>query len=182
LVNFMMRIVVRTAGDPAALGPQVRGAVYKVDPEQPVSRMMTLEQLVSNSVAKPRFSLLLLGLFAVLALVLSIIGIYGITSYSVSQRTREVGLRMALGAEPKGIVQMIVGETGLLAGLGIVIGLAAAYALSRVMASLLYGVAATDPVTFVSVALGLALVALIAAYLPGRRATRVSPVVALRTE
>jgi putative ABC transport system permease protein len=181
-VPFMMRIVMRTDVAPAALTTPLRAAVKEVAPAQPVSSIQTLEQMVSTSVAKPRFSLLLLALFAALALVLSIVGIYGITAYSVSQRTRELGLRMALGARPGGILRMVVGQTGLLAAVGVLFGLGAAYALTRLMASLLYGVEATDPLIFSAVSLGLVLVSLVAALLPGRRATRVDPLVALRTE
>jgi putative ABC transport system permease protein len=179
---FIMRTVMRAAGDPMALSNSVRAAVKEVDPGQPVSSIQTMEQLVSKSVAKPRFSLLLLGLFATLALVLSIVGIYGITSYSVAQRTRELGLRMALGAQPGGILRMVVRETGVLAALGVALGLVAAYWLTRLMASLLFNVEATDPMIFASVSLGLILIALIAALLPGRRATRVDPLTALRAE
>jgi putative ABC transport system permease protein len=181
-VPFMMRIVMRTQGDPQAMTSAVRSAVKEVDPSQPVSSIRTMDQLVSNSVAKPRFSLLLLGLFALLALVLSIIGIYGITSYSVSQRTRELGLRMALGAQPREILRMVIKETGTLALFGVVIGLAAAYGLTRLMSALLFGVKATDPLIFLGVAVGLVLISLLAAFLPGRRATRVDPLVALRAE
>jgi putative ABC transport system permease protein len=131
-------------------------------------------------------SLLILSLLAVLSLLLAVVGIFGITSYSVAQRTREIGLRMALGARPAEVLRLIVRETGLLAGLGIAVGIALAFALTRLasayVSSLLFGVSSTDPVTFVGVALVLALVALGAAYLPGRRATRVSPNVALRAD
>ncbi|HVR98535.1 MAG TPA: ABC transporter permease [Thermoanaerobaculia bacterium] len=179
---FIMRAVMRAEGDPMALANAVRTAVKEVDPGQPVSSIQTMETLVSKSVAKPRFSLLLLGLFATLALVLSVVGIYGITAYSVAQRTRELGLRMALGAQPGGLLGMVVRETGVLAALGVGLGLVAAYWLTRLMASLLFNVEATDPVIFASVSLGLVLVAVIAALLPGRRATRIEPLTALRAE
>lgn len=179
---FIMRTVMRTEGDPLSLANSVRAAVKEVDPGQPVSSIQTMESLVSKSVAKPRFSLLLLGLFATLALVLSVVGIYGITAYSVAQRTRELGLRMALGAQPGGLLGMVVRETGTLAALGVALGLVAAYWLTRLMASLLFNVEATDPMIFAAVSLGLVLIAVIAALLPGRRATRIDPLTALRAE
>ena len=181
-VPFMMRIAMRTNGDPEKLSTAIRGAVKQVNPEQPVSSIQTMDHLVSNSIAQPRFALLLFGLFASLALVLSIIGIYGITAYSVSQRTRELGLRMALGAQRSGLLKMVLGETGLLALIGAAIGLFAAFAVTRAMASLLFQVRAIDPVVFFAVPLGLILICLLAALLPGRRATRVDPNVALRAE
>jgi putative ABC transport system permease protein len=180
--QFMNRIVAKTEGNPLALSTGVREAVHQVDPDQPVSRIRALDQMVSNTVAKPRFSLLLLGLFALLALVLSIVGIFGVTAYSVSQRTRELGLRMALGAERGGVLRMVVQEAGTLAGLGVLIGVVLAFFVTRVMSSLLYGISATDPLTFVGISLGLVVISLAAAYLPGRKATRVDPIVALRAE
>jgi putative ABC transport system permease protein len=184
---FIMRIAMRTDADPQTMADKVRAAVKEVNPEQPVSKVQTMEQLVSSSIAKPRFSMMLLSLFALLALVLSIVGIYGITAYAVSQRTRELGLRMALGAQPGGILGMVMGETGKLALLGVVLGLAAAFTLTKVLSSFLSsqlfgGVEATDPLIFVAVALGLILISLAAAFLPGRRATRVDPLTALRSE
>jgi putative ABC transport system permease protein len=184
---FIMRIAMRTDADPRSMADKVRAAVKEVNPEQPVSKVQTMEQLVSSSIAKPRFSMMLLSLFALLALILSIVGIYGITAYSVAQRTRELGLRMALGAQPNGILGMVMGQTGKLALLGVVLGLAAAFALTKVLSSFLSsqlfgGVEATDPLIFVLVALGLILISLAAAFLPGRRATRVDPLTALRSE
>jgi len=181
-VPFMMRIVMRTQGDPLTLTSPIRAAVREVDPGQPVSSVRTLEQMVANSVAKQRFFLLLLGLFALLAMLLSIVGIYGVTSYSVAQRTRELGLRMALGAQPGDILRMVIRETGILTVIGVVIGLAAAYALTRFMESLLFNVKATDPLVFLGIAIVLVLVSVLAAFFPGRRATRVDPLVALRAE
>ncbi len=181
-VPFMMRVVMRTQGDPLALTSPIRAAVREVDPGQPVSSVRTLEEMVGNSVAKQRFFLLLLGLFALLALLLSIVGIYGVTSYSVAQRTRELGLRMALGAQPGDILRMVIRETGTLTVIGVVLGLAAAYALTRFMESLLFNVKATDPLVFLGIAVVLILVSVLAAFFPGRRATRVDPLVALRAE
>ncbi|HZF10684.1 MAG TPA: ABC transporter permease [Thermoanaerobaculia bacterium] len=177
-----MYVVARTTGDPRSLVAAATAAVHAVDRDQPLSQVRTLEQVVAESLAARRFNLLLLGLFAGLALALSAVGIYGVTAYSVTQRTREMGLRMALGAQPSGVLRLVVGEAGALVGLGVLVGLAAAFALTRVMASLLYGVGTTDPGTFAAVAVGLTGVALAAAYVPGRKATRVDPLTALRAE
>lgn len=177
-----MAVVLRTPGNPESLATAARATVHEVDRDQPVSNFRTLDQLVADSVAGRRFNLLLLGLFAALALTLSGVGIYGVTAYSVVQRTREMGLRIALGSQPGQVLRLVVGEAGLLAGMGVLLGLLAAFALTRVMSTLLYGVATTDPPTFAVVALGLLLIALAAACLPGMRATRVDPMVALRGE
>ncbi|RPH54524.1 FtsX-like permease family protein, partial [bacterium] len=177
---------VRTQGDPESLASAVRQAVYAVDSNQPVSQVRPLEEVVQQSITKSRLGLLLLGILALLALTLAVVGIYGITAYSVAQRTREIGLRMALGAQRTEVLRMVVRETGLLAVLGIALGVALAFALTRVAAThlsaLLYEVTSTDPMTFAGVAVVLALVALAAAWLPGRRATRVSPMMALRVD
>jgi putative ABC transport system permease protein len=176
----------RTEGDPRAFVSAVSQAVHKVDPNQPLSQIRPMEEVVAQSISKNRLSLLLLGLLALLALVLAVVGIYGITSYSVNQRTREIGLRMALGAQPREVLNLVIRETGLLALVGIVLGVAISFALARVATSqisvLLYKIQSTDPATFVTVAVILALVTLAAAWLPGRRATRVSPMTALRTD
>jgi len=182
LMPYQDVIVVRTKGDPAALAGPIRAAMREVDPAQPIANVRTLERVVSDSVASRRLNLLLLGLFAGLALALAAVGIYGVTAYSVTQRTRELGLRMALGSPPRGVLNLVLKEAGALAILGVVVGLAAAFALTRLMASLLYGIGSTDPLTFAAVSLGLTLIALLAAYLPGRRATRVDPIIALKTE
>jgi putative ABC transport system permease protein len=188
-VVYQMGAVVRAkGGDPAALTSAVRKAVATVDRNQPIIRILPLQKVVDQSISKSRFSLMLLSFLAVLSLILAVIGIYGITTYTVAQRTREIGLRMALGAQPGSVLGLVVKETGLLALTGIVIGTAVAYWLTRTAAtssylsSLLYEVKSTDPATFVGVAVVLVLVALAAAYLPGRRATRVSPMIALRTD
>ncbi len=174
--------VLRTAGDPRRLIASARAAVFALDPDQPVARVRTMEEMIAESMAGRRFSMMLLGAFAGLALVLAAVGIYGITAYSVAQRTREMGLRMALGAQPGAVLGMVLKEAGLLAGVGLAAGLALALAATRVMASLLFGVPATDPTTFAAVAFALAVVSLAAAYVPGRRATRVDPMVALRAD
>jgi putative ABC transport system permease protein len=182
LATPYMVFVLRTRGDPAAMVTAARAAVRQVNPAQPITRARTLEQAMANSFVRPRFSLMLAGLFAALALALSAVGIYGVTSYSVAQRSRELGLRVALGARPPAVLGLVLGEAAGLAGLGIVLGLAGAFALHRTIASLLYGVGATDPLTFGAVAAGLLLIALAAAWPPGRRATEVDPIVALRSE
>lgn len=172
----------RTSGDPLTLAPAVRDAVWSIDPALPVSRVQTMDHVLSSTLAPQQFNLLLLGLFAVLALVLSAVGLYGVTAYFVGQRTREIGLRMALGAGPGVILRMVLRQGGKLVALGIANGLAGALAASRVMSGLLYGIGANDPVTFSAAALLLAVVALVACYLPARRATRVVPIIALRSE
>jgi putative ABC transport system permease protein len=183
---YQASAVVRTEGDPLALSTSVRNAVYAVDRNQPVAQVRPFTEVVSQSITKSRLSLLLLMLLSILALTLALVGIYGITSYTVAQRTREIGLRLALGAQREQVLRLVVRETGLLAILGIALGVALALVLTRVAASylsaLLYEVTSTDPMTFFGVAVALALVALAAAYLPGRGATRVSPMTALRTD
>jgi putative ABC transport system permease protein len=182
LTPYYVWVVTRTAGDPRALAAAARAAVRALDADQPLSQVRTMEQVISHSLATLRFNLLLLGLFAALALVLAVVGIHGLTAYAVARRTRELGLRMALGARPGQVRRLVLRQVGSLAGLGVLAGLGAALALTRVMSSLLYGVGATDPATFAAVAIGLVLTTLAAAYLPGRRATRVDPVVSLRAE
>jgi putative ABC transport system permease protein len=180
--SSILAIALRTRRDPEALISAARAAVREVDPDQPISVIRTMDDVVSASVAGRRFNMVLLGVLAGLALVLSAIGIYGVTSYSVSQRTREMGLRMALGANRGQVLGMVVAEAGKLAAVGVACGLVLAFAATRVMASLLFGIQPTDPVTFAVVSMGLALIAMLAAYLPGRRATAVDPMAAMRTE
>ena len=175
-----MFLVIRAAGEPLALAPAIRERVWRVDPNLPVGRIQSMQELLGDSVAEPRFNATLLGLFALAALLLAAVGIYGILSYSVAQRTNEIGVRMALGAERWRVVRLVVGEGLTVAMLGIVLGLGGAFALSRVMDALLYGGEGSDPRLFLAVAAVLASVALLAAYLPARRASRIEPVVALR--
>jgi putative ABC transport system permease protein len=177
-----MSIVIRTAAEPASLAPEVRRIVAEVDKSAPVSEVKTMEHIVSESVTQPRFNLFLLGLFGGIALLLSAAGIYGVTAYSVTQRTHEFGIRMALGAQVGDVLRMILGQGMLLIVAGIVVGLVASFALTRLMKSLVFGVSVTDPLTFVAITLLLSVVALIACYIPARRATKVDPLVALRYE
>jgi ABC-type antimicrobial peptide transport system permease subunit len=150
--------------------------------DQVISGAQTMNEVISNSLAARRFSMILLGVFAGLALLLSSVGIYGVISYLVGQRTHEIGIRMALGAGRSHVLRLVLGHGLRMTSLGVVIGLAASVGLTRLMANMLYGVSPTDPLTFAGVALILALVALTACYIPARRAMRVDPIVALRYE
>lgn len=175
-----MTLVVRTAGDPSAIAKPFRDAVRSVDRDQPVGRLETLDALVGGSLGSSRLSTMLFGLFGVLGLVLASVGIYGVMSYGVIQRTREFGVRMALGARPSDVRGLVVREGALLSAAGIAIGLGGAFALTRVMRTLLFDVTPSDPVTYAGIAFVLGGVALLASYLPARRATKVDPVIALR--
>ena len=177
-----MSLVVRSSVDPASLGASVRNVVNEVDKTIPVSKVETMEHVVSQSITQPRFNLFLLGLFSVVALLLSAAGIYGVTAYTVSQRTHEVGIRLALGAQVGDVLKMILGQGMAVIGIGLVLGLVAAFGLMRLLKSLLFGVGENDPVTFVAITLVLFVVALVACYVPARRATKVDPLVALRYE
>ena len=177
-----MSFVIRTQIEPAGLAATVREAAQDVDRGQPVADIRTMENIVSESVTQPRFNLTLLGIFASIALILSAAGVYGVTSYTVAQRTHELGIRVALGARQSDILRLVVGQGMMLALIGIGIGLAATSVLTRLMASLLFGVNPSDPVTFATIALLLGGVSLLACYLPARRAARVDPMVALRSQ
>lgn len=174
--------VIRTAGEPLQLSAAVKQEMLKIDPALPLKNVRSMEQLLSRSIALERFNMSLLGIFAGIGLLLAAIGIYGVMSYTVSQRTHEIGIRMALGAAQRDVLKLVVGQGMVLALVGVAIGLAGAFALTRLMSSLLYGVSATDPVTFVTTSLLLSGVALLACYIPARRAMRVDPMVALRYE
>ncbi|HEV2915193.1 MAG TPA: ABC transporter permease [Pyrinomonadaceae bacterium] len=177
-----MTLVVRSTGNPEGQIAAVREQVWAIDRDQPVFNIKPMESFVAESIAPRRFTMLLLGLFATVALVLAIIGLYGVMSYAVTQRTHEIGVRMALGAQGSDVLKMIVGHAMTLVMIGVVTGLVAAFALTRVISSFLYGVSATDAWTFVAVPLLLCAVAAAASYLPARRATKVDPMVALRYE
>ena len=180
--NGGMTVLVRTVGDPIVVTGAVRAEVRAIDKDVPVTHIQTMGQVFGASVAQPRFSMLIVGLFALLALVLSMVGIYGVMSYSVSRRAHEIGVRMALGAGAKQVLALVLREGMVLALTGIAIGALIAFALTRLLASLLFEVSAKDPLAFVSVAALLAAVAFVACYIPARRATRVDPLVALRSE
>jgi putative ABC transport system permease protein len=175
-------LVIRTSVDPASLTAAVRNEIRTVDAGAPVYQIATMRQLVSNSVAQRRFTLLLLGLFAAIALLMAAIGIYGVISYTVAQRTREIGIRVALGAQTGDVLKLIIRHGMILAGAGASIGLAGALGLTRLMESLLFGVSSRDPLTFAAIPLLLVMVALLACYIPARRAMKVDPLVALRCE
>ncbi|HEX5889681.1 MAG TPA: ABC transporter permease [Pyrinomonadaceae bacterium] len=177
-----MAMVVKTAGDPHSLVSAATKQVAAMDQDIPVFAVKTMEEYLSASVAAPRFSTTLLSIFAAVALVLTVVGLYGVMSYSVAQRTNEIGIRLALGAQSRDVLLMIVKQGSLLIVLGLVIGLAGAFALTRLIASLLFGVTAKDPLTFAAVAVLLAAVALLACYVPAWRATKVDPMEALRCE
>jgi putative ABC transport system permease protein len=177
-----LAIVVRTQSDPASLAGPVRDAIAEIDRTQPIYDLQTLDQLVAKSLDQRRFTLTLMLLFGVIALVLSAIGIYGVMAFAVTQRTQEIGIRMALGASAIDVLKMVVGSGMFLAVIGVAVGLVGAFALTRLMASLLFGVSPTDLMTFALVTGGLLMVALLACYIPARRATKVDPLVALRYE
>jgi putative ABC transport system permease protein len=177
-----MTLVIRTTGDPAEMAPAVRREIAAIDPEQPVADVRTMTQVMADTVARARFNTLLLAVFAGLATLLAAVGIFGVMSYSVQLRTREIGLRMALGAQPGRVLLLVLRQGLLLTLVGIGVGLAGALALSRVMSGLLYGVTASDPATFVAIVALLGFVSLVACYIPARRATRIDPMITLRTE
>lgn len=177
-----MTYLLRTSVDPVSLTEAARASVVSIDSNVPMSNVKTMDRIVYDSVSPFRFNMFLLVLFAVVALVLTIVGVYGVMNYAVTQRTREIGIRMALGADPGQVRGLILRQGMTLSAIGLGIGLAASVGVMRLLSSLLYGVSATDPVTFAAVALLLAIVALVACYVPARRATKVDPLVALRYE
>ncbi|HXA49116.1 MAG TPA: ABC transporter permease [Candidatus Acidoferrum sp.] len=182
LARNSMTLLVKAAQEPAALVSAIRAVVASIDKEQPIFGVATMQEVVDASVSTRRITLILLGLFSGLALVLAAIGIYGVISYSVAQRTREIGIRMALGAQPRDVLRLVLSQGGKIAISGIAIGGAASLGLTRLMANLLYSVSSVDPATFAAVTFVLALVAMVACYIPARRTLRVDPLIALRHE
>jgi len=177
-----MYMFVRAAGDPLAALPAVRRAVLDTDPELPVARVQSLEALMGSSIAARRFTTVLLGTFAAVAFALAAVGVYGVVAYGAAQRTREIGLRVALGARPSDVTRLVVWQ-GLRPSLvGVVLGLAGSVALSRALRGLLYGTSPRDPATYAGVAAALVAVASLAAYVPGRRAAAADPAAALRSD
>jgi ABC-type antimicrobial peptide transport system permease subunit len=177
LTNF---VSVHTRHDPEAMVPSIRQVLWGINKDQPMANVRSMRDIWSDSVTEPRLESLLLGLFGGLGLILAAVGVYGVISYSVAQKTGEIGIRMALGAQKSDVLHHLIGQGMTPALIGVAIGLGGALGLTRLLSSLLYGVRPTDPVTFAAVSLILIAVALFACYIPARRATKVDPVVALR--
>ena len=175
-------LAVRADGNTGSLGGQVKNQIWSVDKQIPVTKLRTMTDVMAASLAAQRFNMTLMGIFAAVALLLAAIGIYGVISYSVTQRTHEIGVRMALGAESGDVLSTVLRQGLQLAGMGVGLGIGAALALTRVMSSLLFGVSATDPVIFAGISIILTGVALGATFIPARRATKVDPMIALRYE
>jgi putative ABC transport system permease protein len=175
-------IMLRTAASPLAQVGSIRDVLNQMNSQQVMYNIQTMDGIISGSLAARRFSMILLGIFAALAVVMSCVGIYGVISYLAGQRTHEIGIRMALGAERRDVLWMVLGDGAKMTLVGVAIGLVAALGLTRLMANMLFGVGARDPLTLAGVAFLLTLVALLASYIPARRATRVDPMVALRYE
>lgn len=182
LVYPYMTLVIRTRGEATNIAPAARNVIRNLDPEQPVGEVSTMEGLLARSIARSRFNAVLLAVFSLVALVMAAVGIYGVMSYSVQQRTHEIGLRMALGAQQSDVLRLVVKQGIILGLIGVAVGLIAAFGLTRLIVSLLFEVPATDTRTFAAVAGGLFLITLVACYIPARRATKVDPIVALRYE
>ena len=175
-------IAVETEGEPRGMIGAVRKEIRAIDPELPVTNVRTVDELISRSLSATKFSVWLLSLFAGVAFLLAGIGVYGVMSYAVTQRTREIGVRIALGAQTRDVLRMIVGQGAKTALAGIALGLGASFALTRLLATLLFGVSIYDPLTYIAIAMSLFTVALIACYLPARRASKIDPMNALRQE
>ena len=181
LIDYL-GLVARTTGRPEDLKNAAQAQVRKLDPDQPDLRVVAMEELLTKAVELPRFNMLLFGVFASVALLLSVVGIYGLTAYLGAQRTHEIGIRLALGAQKGDVLWLVMSHVMKLIALGMVIGLAAASALTRLIQNWLFGVSATDPLTFAGIAALLSSAALVACYLPARKATKIDPLVALRHE
>jgi putative ABC transport system permease protein len=182
LVYSRMTIVIRTRGDSAGIAAAARNVIRQLDPDQPIGQVATMDALMARSFARARFNSTLLGIFSIVALIMAAVGIYGVMSYSVLQRTHEIGVRMALGAQRADVLRLILKQGVILAIVGVAVGVAVAFGLTRIISTLLFEVAATDKLTFAAVSLGLFAVTLFASYIPAWRATRVDPLVALRYE
>ncbi|HYK87869.1 MAG TPA: FtsX-like permease family protein [Acidobacteriota bacterium] len=182
LVVHEISVIARARTSPVGVIEQARSAVSRMNSHQVMWGVQTMDEIVRNSLASRRFSMFLLGIFAGLALVLSSIGVYGVISYLVGQRSHEIGIRMALGAQRADVLRLMLGEGLRMAGVGVLIGLGVAFGITRLMSNMLFGVKATDPLTFAGVAVILSAVAFAASFIPARRATRVDPIVALREE
>ena len=180
--EYFMYLLVRTKSNPMALAKVIQNEVAQIDKDQPVANIKTMENVFSESVAPRRFSMLLITLFAAIALVLSSVGIYSVISYSVAQRRHELGIRMALGANARDVLTLVIGQGFKLIVIGTAIGLAGAFILTRLLQSMLFNVSTTDPVVFLGISLTLISVALLASYIPARRAAKVDPMIALRHE
>jgi putative ABC transport system permease protein len=178
--NLVLTLAIRAAADPVSLAEAVRREVRAVDPNEPVYGVKTMDAVVGSALAQRRFTMLLLVLFAATALLLAAIGIYGVMAYFVSQRTHEIGIRVALGATRRDVLRLVLGQGARLAAAGVVLGLGGALAVTRAIEALLYGVSPRDPATFALLSSVLAAVALVACYAPARPATRVNPITALR--
>jgi ABC-type antimicrobial peptide transport system permease subunit len=177
-----MTFVIRTTGDPALLGPSAVRVINQIDPLLPVAAVRPLDEVFAESIARPRLTAMAMGVFAGAALLLAALGVYGIVAYSVSQRSRQFGIRVALGARQNQIIGMVVGQNLRLVGLGLGLGLLTAIPATRLLRGLLFQVGPNDPLTFAGIGAMLAVVAIVAAYLPARRGTQVDPVVTLKTE
>jgi len=177
-----MTFVIRTRGPAQNIAAAARNVIHALDPQQPIGEVTTMQHLLAKSIARSRFNTVLLAVFAFVALALAAVGTYGVMSYAVTQRTHEFGIRMALGARALDVLKLVLRRGMALALIGVVVGLAAAFALTRLLSSLLFEVKATDAFTFSAVPLSLIAIALLASYIPARRATKVDPLVALRYE
>jgi putative ABC transport system permease protein len=177
-----MYLVMRTSSDPMALATVARNVVREMDPQLAIAGIWSMDDVIKRSVARPRFTMTLLAVFGLVALALAAVGIYGIMSYGVKRRTREIGIRMALGAQPRSVLSLIVKQGMTLTIIGLVVGVASAFALTQLMTRMLFGISATDPITYITIALLLSSVAFIASWIPARRAVRTDPSVALRVD